>query len=56
MDKKTQPTNILSIRDPHQNKRFTKAESEGMEKILCANGHEKNLGSNTYIRLNRLQN
>ena len=32
---------MLSTRDPPQNKRFTQAESEKMEKIFYANGHQK---------------
>ena len=35
---------MLSTRDTPQSKRFTQAESEGMEKILHANGHEKKAG------------
>ena len=34
MDKKTQPAYFLSTRDPSQNKRATKAKSEGMEKNI----------------------
>ena len=34
MDKNTQPTLLLPTRDLNQNKRFTQAESEGMEKNI----------------------
>ena len=44
MDKKTQPTYMLSTRALHQNKRSTQAESEEMEKIFHANRHEKKAG------------
>ena len=51
------PTYMLSTRDLPQNKIFTQAESEGMGKIFHANRHgKKKLGSNSYIRQNRLQN
>ena len=32
---------MLSTRDPTQNKRFTKTESEGMEKIFHPNGNKQ---------------
>ena len=45
MDKKTQPTYMLSTGDPPQNKRYTQVESKGIEnKILQANGQEKKAG------------
>ena len=57
MDKNIWPTYMLSIRDPHQNKKSTQAESEGLEKIFQVNRQgKKSQGSNTYIRQNRLQN
>ena len=40
----------LSARDPPQNKSFTQAESEGIEKIFHANGDKKKgWNSNTNI-------
>ena len=57
MSKKTRHTYMLSTRDPPQNKRFTQAESKGMEIIIpCKYTRKKSWGSNTYIRQNRLQN
>ena len=59
MDKKIWPAYRLSTTDPPQNKQPTQTESEGLEKILHANGQAKKKkwwGSNTYIWLNRLQN
>ena len=44
MDKKTCPTYMLSTRDPPQSKRLTQTESERMEKIFQANGHERKVG------------
>ena len=44
MEKKTQPTYMLSTRDPPKNKTFTQTESERMEKLFQENGHEKKLG------------
>ena len=39
---------MWSTRDPTQNKRYTQAESERMEKIFHANGlKKKSWGSNT---------
>ena len=58
MDKKTCPTNMLPPRHLPQNKRPTQTESEGLEKIIQANGQggKKSQSGNTYIRQNRLQN
>ena len=41
---RTQPTYMQSTGGPPQNKRSTLVESEGMEKIFQANGHEKKAG------------
>ena len=45
MDKKTQPTYMLPLRGPLQSKTCTKNESEGVEKIVHANGNEKKVGT-----------
>ena len=48
---------MLYIRDPPQNKRFTQAESEGMEKTYPMQMKiKKSWSSNTYVWQNRLQN
>ena len=56
MDKKIWPAYMLSTRDPPQEKRPTKTESEGLQTIfLCKEIGKKSGGSNTHIRQNRLQ-
>ena len=44
MDKKTRPLNMLSTRDPPQNKGHIQIESEGLEKKFHANGDQKKAG------------
>ena len=57
MDKKTQSTKMLPTRDPPQNKRYTQAESEGVEENIPSKQTQKeSWASNSYIRQNRLQN
>ena len=42
---------MLSTRDPPQNKGHIQTESEGLEKIVHANGDQKKTGvANTHIR------
>ena len=47
---------MLPTRDPPQNKRSTKTESEGIEKYSKQTDMKKSWGSNTYTRQNKLQN
>ena len=44
MDTKTRPLYMLSTRDPLQNKGHIQTKSEGLEKILHANGDQKKAG------------
>ena len=46
---------MLPTRDPPQNKRPTQTDSEGLENNIISKQKEKNQGSNTYIRQNRVQ-
>ena len=41
MDKKTQPTYMLSTGDPPQNKRLTEIENEGLKKYFKKMGRKK---------------
>ena len=48
---------MLPTRDPPQNKRSTKTESEGIEINITSKGTGKKIrGSNTHMGQNRLQN